>query len=283
MKHVIIVPVHNEEKYLTVFLDSLIAQSLKPNLVVIVDDNSTDNSAKIIKAYSKAQDWINYVFRDSEPIKVQGSKVIQAFNYGLNQVSLDGYDIITKLDADLKLPPDYCKGIINAFLADPIIGIAGGIIYEKESDKWIKKHIADYHIRGALKSYRVEAFQQINGLLPVFGWDGLDEMTLFYHGWKSLNVELAVKHFRPAAKDYNSLKLSLRWGACNYRNGSNLFMALVRSMVKIFEKPYLLKGVFFLFGYIKSFFQREGRHVDPDLARFINNFHMKRLMSGTRN
>ena len=56
-KVTVIVPVYNTGKYVEKCLDSLINQTVKNELeIIIVNDGSTDNSEEIIKKYMKKQD-----------------------------------------------------------------------------------------------------------------------------------------------------------------------------------------------------------------------------------
>lgn len=283
MSYIIITPVYNEEKYLPKYLNSIINQSLLPKKIIIVDDNSSDGSSEIIKEYSKKYKWIVYVYHKSADKKVQGSKVIEAFNYGLNFVKLDEVSFISKIDADLELPPNYFEVVSNSFDENNKYGIVGGYIKEFENGSWIPKHFSlqSYHIRGALKSYKTECFKEINGLMPVLGWDGLDEMKALYYGWQTKNLDIAVKHFRLAASDYKTLKLTFKTGFANYKNGGNLFLAMIRSIVRFKDKPYFFKGITYFFGYIYAVFSRERRNVNKKLILFINKFHLKRIFNKT--
>ncbi len=277
MKHIVITPVFNEEKHLPVFLNSVIKQTLTPDLLLLVDDNSTDQSAAIIKEYTIKHDFISYLYHPSSPKKVPGSKVIEAFNFGLKNIDLKGVGVISKLDGDLELPPEYFDTVLKAFERFPDVGIAGGRIKEYHNNEWKIMPQSDYSIRGAVKTYRKSCFDDIGGLMPVLGWDGLDTMKAFYNGWKTYIPDCAVKHFRPASKDYLPSKMHYNYGVAQYKNGRSFFLALIRAAVRLKDKPYLVSGVSYLAGYIVSFLKREKKNVDPAFARFINAFHKKRL------
>ena len=47
----IIVPVYNEEEYVSTCLDSLVKQTLDDIEIITIDDNSTDNSLNILVDY----------------------------------------------------------------------------------------------------------------------------------------------------------------------------------------------------------------------------------------
>ena len=49
----IIVPVYNEEEYLSTCLDSLVKQTLDDIEIITIDDNSTDNSLNILLDYAR--------------------------------------------------------------------------------------------------------------------------------------------------------------------------------------------------------------------------------------
>ena len=282
VRHIVITPVYNEEKYLTVFIKSIISQTLIPEELILVDDNSSDRTSLIIQGFAEQYPWIRYIFHKSENHKAQGKKVINAFNYGLKQVCQTNVDFISKIDADLELPHNYFMKIAQAFNEDPKVGICGGIIQELQENQWINIRVASYHIRGALKSYRRECFEQIGGLISVLGWDGLDEMKAMHKGWTTKTINSSVKHFRPASKDYDPVELNYKLGTANYLNGSNLFLAVIRSLSKISHKPYFLVCISFIRGYLNSYNKKIARNVNQDLAKFINKFHLKRLFTLTR-
>lgn len=60
----VIIPVYNDEKYLERTLESVLAQSYRPIEIVLVDDQSKDGSAEIIKKYQETHPEIVYYLQE---------------------------------------------------------------------------------------------------------------------------------------------------------------------------------------------------------------------------
>ena len=90
----VIVPVYNVEKYLDKCLYSLACQTLKDIEVIVVNDESPDNSQKIIEKYEKKYSHIH-------GYKKKNGGVSDARNFGLSKATgdyiafLDGDDYVT--------------------------------------------------------------------------------------------------------------------------------------------------------------------------------------------
>lgn len=199
----IVIPAHNEEAFLGGMLQSLVEQTVLPQKVVVVNDASTDGTQKIIDQFSEKYDFIEGVFHNSEAVHAPGSKVINAFYKGFETLDHD-FDIICKFDADLIFPKNYLEKITTVFQNDPSAGMVGGFCYIEKNDQWILENLTNKdHIRGALKAYRKECFEQIKGLRSTMGWDTVDELLAQYHGWKiKTDPSLHVKHLKPTGKVY---------------------------------------------------------------------------------
>lgn len=61
MNYYIVIPAHNEEKFIGLTLESLINQTVLPKKAVIVNDNSTDKTAEIVTHFAKEHPWISLV------------------------------------------------------------------------------------------------------------------------------------------------------------------------------------------------------------------------------
>ncbi|HEU0137962.1 MAG TPA: glycosyltransferase family 2 protein, partial [Flavobacterium sp.] len=184
MNYSVIIPAHNEEAFIALTLQSLLAQTILPSQVVVVDDNSKDLTSAVVSDFVQRHSFISLVRNQSDAAHLPGSKVIRAFQKGFELIKQD-YDIIVKLDADLILPSDYFEKVIAAFKSDSKIGMAGGFAYIEKNGQWILENLTDKdHIRGAFKAYRRECFVQIGGLRPAMGWDTVDELLTKFYGWK---------------------------------------------------------------------------------------------------
>lgn len=277
MNYYIVIPSHNEEKYIAATLQSLIEQTVLPKKLVVVNDNSTDNTAGIVLAFAEKNPWITLVNKSSEAIHLPGSKVIHAFEKGLETLD-ENYDFIVKADADLIFPNNYFETIIKHFESDPTIGMAGGFAYIEKNSGWILENLTDKdHIRGAFKAYRKECFQQIGGLKPAMGWDTVDELLCKFYNWKVITDEsLKVKHLKPTGAKYNK-EARYKQGEAFYSLGYGFFISSIASMKLAMRKGKPLLFLDYLNGFWKAKSANKSLLVTEEQAQFIRNYRWKKM------
>ncbi len=105
MKLSVVVPVYNVEKYLKECIDSILAQTLKPLEIILVDDGSKDKSGQICDEYEKEYSCI---------------KVIHKKNAGLGMARNTGIenstgDYIIFIDSDDYIDSDYFEQMARIF------------------------------------------------------------------------------------------------------------------------------------------------------------------------
>lgn len=280
---VIVSPCHNEEKYLPAMLDSMVQQTLKPVRWVIVDDNSSDSSAEIIKGYASEHPWIRYVKREQKAKRDLGARVVHVFNAGLPHLEAD-YDIIMKMDVDLSFPPDTFERAARQF-DDQDVGMAGVALDLKIDGEIIgQERYAPYHVTGAFKMYRAQCFKDIGGLQPYHGWDILDETEARRHGWKTTHDPgIRVNHHRIQGKGLGLVKGRVNWGLGAYAIGSHPLFACARAVYRMFEPPYIIGGFAFLWGYVSGYFNKKvPRYPDKEFIRYIRREQLYRMFHGNR-
>ena len=253
MKFGIIIPAHNEADHIGQTLDSLLNQSYGAAHIIVVDDGSTDDTTEIVSRYAESHPQLKLVQKPKvEEGHLPGSKVIAAFNFGLEHLS-EEVDIICKYDADLIFPENYLELHKTTFESDPEIGMVGGFCHILENGQWVLENLTSQdHIRGALKAYRKACFEQNEGLVEAMGWDTVDELLTKYHGWRVVTLpELAVKHLKPTGKTYNR-KARFKQGQAFYRMRYRFFLTTIASLKMAVRKKSASFFYYTIIGYFKS-------------------------------
>lgn len=278
MNYYIIIPAHNEEVFIEQTLASITAQTLQPKKVVVVNDNSTDRTETILDGFISRSDIFIKVNSTSSSEHLPGSKVINAFNKGLNEIDED-YDFLVKLDADIILPDDYFEKIAYIFKGNPEVGLAGGFAYEKNIDgEWKLNHPMNKdHVRGAFKAYSKNCFKAIGGLKTAMGWDTIDELLAQYHGYKIYtDDQLKVKHLRPTGNAYNQ-KAKLLQGKAMYTMRYGLSISCIASLKMAWKQRK--RGAFIanMYGYFSAKKERLPFLVSEKEGVFIRKLRWRNI------
>ncbi|NGP75927.1 glycosyltransferase family 2 protein [Balneolaceae bacterium YR4-1] len=274
-KLAIVTPVRDEEDVVEELILSVVQQDLLPNEWVFVDDNSVDSTTNIIKSYSQKFEFIKLVSFPKDTNRTPGTGVIRAFEYGLNHL-MQEYDFLLKLDADLKFKPDYFQNIISEFEANEKLGIASGMIFEKNG-KPVKKNISD-HPYGATKFYRKSCFDQIKPLEKIKTWDLIDNIKANIAGYETkIIASEKVKHLKPMESAAGKTNENFLKGYYS----SYLFylfpFAMLKSIKVMTEKPYIVGGVVYLSGYLYNLVINRERYSNSEVVKYLRKQQKNRL------
>jgi len=124
----VIIPVYNGERFLAEAIESVLAQTYRPVEVIVVDDGSTDGSAKIA---AKFKDNVHYVYQPN-------SGPAAARNRGLKMVH---GGIIGFIDADDLWTEDKLQVQLPHLAGDPSVEIVLGHIKRM----WAAEGTRDYN------------------------------------------------------------------------------------------------------------------------------------------
>lgn len=275
MEICIIIPSYNEEKYIEQTLHSLTNQTLPAKKIVIVNDNSTDGSLEIMNAFAKAHPHISIISTDKISQHLPGSKVINAFNTGFKHLDTS-FDIICKFDADLIFPADYLEKIASIFNENPRAGMVGGFCYIKSKGTWILENLTNKdHIRGALKAYRKECFEQIGRLKPAMGWDTVDELLAKFYEWEVVTLqELKVKHLKPTGNTYTKAA-KYKQGEAFYRLRYGPVLTTIAALKLASRKGNMTFFIDYLKGYYRAKRAKKEPLVSEEAGKFIRSIRWK--------
>ena len=276
-KYSIVIPAHNEEEFIRITLDSLVQQTLLPYEVIVVNDNSTDSTQKIVEEYVAKYSWIKILNRVSKGEHQPGSKVIQAYLAGY-EIAKKDFDVIVKLDADLDIPSNYFETIMHHFNTNPKVGMVGGFAYIEKNGHWILENLTDKdHIRGAFKAYRKATYQQIEGLRPHMGWDTVDELLCRFNGWDIKTDEsLHIKHLKPTGASYNKSAL-YKQGTAYYALGYGFWITLIAGTKLALRKKKLSYIAYYIKGYLQAWQKGQPKMVNAEQEQFIRNYRWMKM------
>ncbi len=278
MNYYIIIPAHNEEAFLADTLNSVLRQTVRPKKVIVVNDNSTDATEAIIDTFLALSPIFKKLNTTSSIEHMPGSKVIDAFNKGLELLE-DDYDVLVKLDADLILPDNYFEKIIYIFKGHPNAGIAGGFIYEQDAKgQWKLNHPMDKnHVRGAFKAYSKACFKAIGGLKNAMGWDTVDELLAQYHNFEIFTDDnLKVKHLRPTGKAYDQ-KAKLLQGKAMYGMRYGIWITAIASIKMAMKQRKPKAFLDNLYGYLEAQKEEAPFLVTEEEGRFIRKLRWENI------
>ncbi|MCF8274776.1 MAG: glycosyltransferase [Flavobacteriaceae bacterium] len=275
MNFYIIIPAHNEQDSIGLTLDSLVHQTLLPKIVVVVNDNSTDQTQDIVESYSSKHHFIHLINTKSSNEHLPGSKIINAFYKGYETLD-DEYDVICKFDADLIFPDNYLKTLSKHFTSNSKLGMASGFCYIEKNGDWLLENLTRKdHIRGALKAYKKACFLQIGKLKPSMGWDTVDELLAKYYGWEISTIEsLHVKHLKPTGISYNKASKYMQ-GEAMYKMRYGFVITFISALKLAYKKQSFSLFKDYIAGYFKAKKDKIDFLVTEEEGKFIRNLRWK--------
>ena len=137
----IVIPVFNEQSHLKSCLEAIAKQSDMPNEVIVVDNNSTDDTIAIAKQF----EFVNLIVE-----KKQG--VLNARNTGFSKVKSD---IIGRIDADTRIDKDWTRQVLRIF-SDEDVAAATGPVYWYDMPLKEKNYVAEHAFKKLLYKYDKE-------------------------------------------------------------------------------------------------------------------------------
>jgi poly-beta-1,6-N-acetyl-D-glucosamine synthase len=282
----VISPVRDEEAFVRNTLDSMVAQTIRPQEWLFVDDGSTDDTRAIIESYARLHPWIRVISRADRGFRQLGSGVIAAFDYGKDRLARDDYQYIAKLDGDMSFPPRYLEVMLGALKGDPKLAAVSGKVYRLEGDAYVEEFMIDEMVAGQFKLYKRSAFETIGGFGQTILWDGIDIHRCRMKGFRTLSYEhpdaRLIHHRLMGSSDSNVFKGRVRLGRGIWFMGYHPLYAIASGLFRMHERPYVIGGLLIVASYFYAAIRREPRYPDPEFIRDLRRWQLGKLKRLTR-
>jgi poly-beta-1,6-N-acetyl-D-glucosamine synthase len=278
----IVVPFLDEERYLPQLLASLAAQERRADVVVLVDDGSSDRSPELARAFAAEHPGAVVLERPPRAVgrdRLAGGAAVRAFAWGVEQIE-GGWDVVAKVDADLRLNPGLLAALEREFQADPSLGIAGTYLSAIDEDgRPVRQRCRPEHVEGESKFYRRAAFEQIAPLPAMLGWDTIDEVRARLRGWRTASIEVPggdSLHLRSMGCHDGLVRGFRRWGTCAYAYGEHPLHVLAVAAQRIGDRPRVIGGASYVAGYALAALRRMPR-AEREVRREVSRDGLRRL------
>ena len=176
MKVSVIATVLNNGDTVGQLLDSIFAQSRKPNEVIVVDGGSKDNTIEVLKEYEEKH--ANFKFYTHRLNKAQSR------NFGIDKAK---YSIIAQIDGSCKAQKHWLKRLIRP-LSDEEVGVSAGfykIVARTAVSKAVTPYIGitqkmfdhrSYMPTGRSMAIRKHVWAELQGYSEDLQWSGEDNL-----------------------------------------------------------------------------------------------------------
>jgi cellulose synthase/poly-beta-1,6-N-acetylglucosamine synthase-like glycosyltransferase len=120
----VLIPAHNEEAALAVTVPALLAESRRPDRVIVVADNCTDRTVEVAQSFGVE---VHVTENNSERKAGALNQVLKVLLPGLGE-----NDVVMVMDADTTLDDGFVAAAVDRFTDDRGLMAVGGIFYGEE-------------------------------------------------------------------------------------------------------------------------------------------------------
>ena len=280
-KYLLVTSARNEEQHLEQTILAVLAQTVHPVKWIIVNDGSSDGTAKIIDRYAASSDWIDRFDMPTHRARNFAAKA-RCFNAAWKAVNGLDYDVIGNLDADITFEPGYVEFLLTKFAENRDLGVAGTPFLQQGGyDSSRDSFEGENHVAGGCQLFRRGCFEQLGGYVPTKGGgvDWIAVTTARMNGWKTRSFrEKRFIHHRPlGTAERSSLSAFYSYGEKDYCFGGSPVWEVCRVAYRMSKPPLVLGGLALGAGFLSAAMRRVERPVSADLMRFHRREQMTKL------
>ena len=285
MKYVVVLPAKNEQDNIREAIESIVNQTIPPQLVLIVDDNSDDRTLAIVESLEKQHSCLMHHSTTSTSTYELGGHVVRLFREGKRIIDSKNieYDWIIKMDADLECSADFIERIENRVRGSRI-GIVSGTPYFEIDGRRIFDTSPAWHTHGQFKIYNVECFDKYGGPREHLGWDCADNVLAISAGWDTLAIrDVNYLMHRAVGGKHSVIKGRVNHGIGCYICGFGLGYFMLKVAHDLVKPPRLLGSLSLLRGYFRAAFHRYPKVLSKSQRRLLRKLLWSSLWVRLRN
>jgi glycosyltransferase involved in cell wall biosynthesis len=273
----VIVTVKNGERTLAQSIDSVLHQSIKPSLLCVIDDGSTDKTPRILDKFKGSYPEIHVITLPDKGYDTR--RIVHNWNSACKYVKESGkdYDFLLISSDDIIFPPNYVERLVDEMQKDSKLAIVSGTRGLEQSDYLSLPE-------GAGRLVRMSFFKEIGFSHPPYygyepwilykamhmGYDVKKLADLVYGHERTFGIGHKFVEYGPAMRclGYHPVFVLARVGR-NFIFGKRTGISKSASVRMLFD--YLFEKKWKDDPYFHYF--------EPELRTFVRNTQKKRLLS----
>lgn len=287
MNYILITPVRNEENNIPKLVECVIKQTILPILWIIINNDSNDNTPKLLSSLEKEFNFIHILNQDyiekSEGHLNFSITVKKAYDFAIalsNSLKIN-YDYVGKLDADIIIPKDFFEKLIMNCKNDSKIGVASGKMLHYDPDnnsknkneKYFSDEISDERI------YKKQFLEQIGGFpITKYSPDTVMLAKARINGWKIITYDnIDFYHVRHSFPPKRKWKSSVITGESKYYLNYSPLLFFLGFIYLLTQKPFY-PALAMLYGYLNSILKRKEKIKDESIREYFWNDRIKEFI-----
>ena len=261
--YLLVTAAKNELQQLPKLIESIIGQTLRPAIWMLVDDGSEDGTSSLVDSIAHQHSWIRVIHRDKGPH--HGLRYSMALREGFEKAqeicaeSNIDYQYLGLVDADMVLEPEHFEKFIAEFERNPRLGLACcGIYHRDDQGNLILEAYRSDWPRGGQRVWRRACYEQIGGQPIAKSADSVGNAKVRSTDWEMRNFP----QIRAVARASGTTKG--HWAHCVYAAESAYYLCyhpvlvVMKALLYLWRSPHY--GIVpFVIGYLKEWISRRPR------------------------
>lgn len=278
MNYILITPCKNEGENLPKLIQSIVSQTIKPVIWVIIDDASTDNTPQISKEAAEKNDWIKILRYEEATKRDLGLHLAKIMSNGFD-MAIDycknkniEYEYLGNVDGDISLEYTFFHNLMREFEKDLELGIASGGLRVTINNKLTNvKGLSIDEPSGGHILIRRKCFEDCDGIPQSYAFDAVIKAKARLNGWKNKRFEDNIAtESRDASSAEGYVKGFLHTGKILHYLNFHPLHVFAWGILRSLRRPYY-GGIMIIAGYLNSLLKRDEQIEDKIIKNYYWN------------
>lgn len=272
-KYLLVTPVKNEAENLPQLFNSIISQTIRPILWLIIDDGSCDGSTGLIKKQAEDHHFIIYIRNETKKRDLAWhyhSILSNGFKYVIDTAKQRNieWNYIGVLDGDIFFQEDhYYEYLINEFDKNDKLGICSGGTKSFNGKKYLTAKNRESNPNGCARLILKECYYVIGEYPVIPAADSMMNKIARNKGYHTKRFEAIYAYQSRLTNAANGLvKGAIYSGHILYYLGYNIIYILLYSIKKSFKYPYIT-GMMTLLTYFSDMLRGKEKCLDKEIIK----------------